>query len=90
MLWRDQRSGLGYQEGFYIFGGMDERGVLHNDLWLAVPDYDYNRYMIAAVDHDYVGNKKLGLTLRKLQNYSGMAPCPRSQFQMITLKSAGE
>lgn len=69
---------------------MDERGVLHNDLWLAQPDYEYNKYMIAAVDHDFVGEKKLGLTLSKVEDFSGQPPCPRSQFQMITLKSAGE
>jgi hypothetical protein len=29
-------------EGFYIFGGADEKGVVHNDLWLARPNYTLN------------------------------------------------
>jgi hypothetical protein len=28
LIWRQERNDLTYREGFYIFGGMDERNVL--------------------------------------------------------------
>lgn len=89
-MWRDERLGLGFREGFYIFGGMDERSVFQNDLWLAVPDYEYNRDMLAMLDCEFVGKTRLGMTLSKIDDFSGMPPCPRSQFQMTNLKSAGD
>lgn len=79
-MWREKRSDLGYKEGFYLFGGMDERSVFHNDLWLIAPDYDYNRDMVAVVDCEFVGRSKLGITLQKIDEYSGRPPCPRSNF----------
>jgi len=27
-------KGLSFQEGFYLFGGVDQKGHTHNDLWL--------------------------------------------------------
>ena len=59
---------------------MDQRAVFHNDLWLLVPDYEYNRDVIAKVDCEFVGKLKLGVSLSKIDDYSGMPPCPRINF----------
>jgi hypothetical protein len=73
-----------------LFGGMDERSVFHNDLWLLQPDYEYNRDQIAVLDCEFMGRSRLGLTLHKINDYSGVPPCPRSNFQMTNLLSNGD
>jgi len=77
-MWREERHGLGYREGFYIFGGMNERSVVLNDLWIAVPDYEYNKDMLCIVDCEFVGFQSLGLSIKKIDDFSGKPPCPRS------------
>ena len=76
---------LGYKQGFYIFGGVDERAVLHNDLWLIEPDYEYNKYNICGSKCTYSSKLEVGLTLKKIDNFSGMPPCPRFSFSMTNL-----
>lgn len=46
--------------------------------------------MLSNVDCDFVGEKKLGLTLCKIDDFGGQPPCPRSQFQMVHLTSQKE
>lgn len=41
-MFSNKRTDIGYTEGFYIFGGMDEANFLHNDLWLVRPNYKEN------------------------------------------------
>jgi len=85
-MWIEERYDISYKEGFYMFGGQDERDVLKNDLWLAQPDYEYNKEVLSVVDCDFVSDRPtLGMTLKKIDNYSGKPPCPRSQFQMTHL-----
>ena len=79
-MWLHKRKDIEYEEGFYIFGGKDERSVYQNDLWVATPDYEYNRFSILAQDYELTPNSKIGLTVKRISNYSGQPPCPRSQF----------
>lgn len=55
-MWREPRANINYLEGFYLFGGMDEKNVLHNDLWLFRPDFYFNRDALSLVDCDFVGD----------------------------------
>lgn len=89
MVWCRRRMDSDYEQGFYIFGGIDEREIYKNDLWLVAPDYDYNQTVINQ-DYSIVKGAKIGLTVKKIENYTGMPPCPRSQFQMTNLQSNGE
>jgi len=36
-----------YPQGFYLFGGIDQHGTMHNDLWLIQPDYSFNSKMMS-------------------------------------------
>lgn len=77
-MWIDGRRDLQYKEGFYIFGGQNERDVLQNDLWLAQPDHEYNKEVLSVVDLDFLTDKPtLGMVLRKIDDFSGKPPCPR-------------
>jgi hypothetical protein len=69
---------IGYKEGFYIFGGEDERCVLQNDLWLATPQYEYNKHLIEKVNYEFIGKSKLSLKLKQINDFSGTPPCPRT------------
>ncbi len=84
-MWRETRQNLEYHEGFYLFGGMDDRNVVHNDLWLIRPDYYFNKDALSLSDTDFVGDYQLGMCLSKIEDFSGMPPCPRTQFQMTHL-----
>lgn len=79
-MWREPRQNLNYYEGFYLFGGMDDRNVVHNDLWLIRPDYYFNKDALSLSDTDFVGDYQLGMCLSKIEDFSGMPPCPRTQF----------
>ena len=87
-MWREPRSNINYLEGFYLFGGFDERNVLQNDLWLIRPDYYFNRDALSLVDCDFVGDLHLGMSISKIEDFRGMPPCPRTQFQMTHLCSS--
>ena len=66
-MWVQERDSLSYKEGFYIFGGMDQRDQPYNDLWLLQPDYDYNKKVIALDDYSFVCKQmELGMTLKLL------------------------
>lgn len=43
-------------EGFYIFGGVDDQGVVHNDLWLARPNYSLNQKFIHKGTCEYIAS----------------------------------
>lgn len=89
-MWAVKRK-LPYKEGFYIFGGLDERSVLHNDFWLVTPDYNNNKFVIAHDGEFMEGNEnKVGMVLHKIEDFAGQAPCPRSGFQMTHLTSNQE
>ena len=62
-MWREPRPNISYQEGFYLFGGIDEKNVLHNDLWLIRPDYYYNRDLLSIGECAFVGDHNLGLVV---------------------------
>ena len=79
-MWREPRANINYIEGFYLFGGFDERNVVQNDLWLLRPDYYFNRDALSLVDCDFVGNLHLGMSISKIEDFKGMPPCPRTQF----------
>lgn len=42
-----------YHEGFYIFGGMNNKGQILNDLWLVQPLYSYNKKVMSSFNHAY-------------------------------------
>lgn len=88
VMWNEERKDLGYKEGFYIFGGLDQRMVAQNDLWFVYPDYEYNRQLLSIVDLQFVTDpKELGMMITKIDDFKGKPPAPRSQFQMCNLKN---
>ena len=84
-----------YQEGFYIFGGVDSRGQTLNDLWLVKPIYTANSKQISPSTYEYVEpdseNIKLSLKMVKMKSSSGQPPYPRINASMahVGLKSSG-
>ena len=77
-MWREPRANINYLEGFYLFGGVDERNVVQNDLWLLRPDYYFNRDALSLVDCEFVGDLHLGMSICRIDDFKGMPPCPRT------------
>ena len=78
-----------YHEGIYIFGGMNNKGHILNDLWLVQPLHSSNKRVMSSYNHEYSGVSKedptLSLNIVKISDYSGQPPCPRINAQMIHL-----
>ena len=61
-----------YQEGFYMFGGVNNSGDKLNDLWLIKPSYSSNRRFINERDFSYCNkDPELSLNISKITDYSG-------------------
>lgn len=76
-MWIHKRTDITYEEGFYLFGGVDELNVLHNDLWLMKPNYDDNKLIITRTDCTFTSEPSYRMTLEQIGNFSGQPPCPR-------------
>lgn len=76
----ENRIGLDYEQGFYIFGGVDARGVCRNELWLVAPDYDFNKSSLGILNCDFTSAQHFGLTVKEITNAHGQPPCPRFGF----------
>ena len=50
----ETQSNKVFQEGFYLFGGIDSDGIVHNDLWLVRPYYFLNNKYISKHTFDYI------------------------------------
>jgi hypothetical protein len=62
-----------------MFGGQDEKGKLYNDLWFITPFYHWNQKLLSTSQFEYVHEKPaLCLTLKQITEFSGKAPCPRT------------
>ena len=65
-------------EGFYLFGGIDQKGNTMNDLWLIEPYYRDNEKVLSPNTCDYLTSKPfLSVNIRRIDDYSGKPPCPR-------------
>ena len=70
----DQEKNKHYQEGFYIFGGVDSKGQILNDLWLVKPIYSANSKQISATTYEYsepISSVKLSLKMVKMKSKTG-------------------
>ena len=76
-----------FAEGFYMFGGQGKEDVeLMNDLWLIRPFYMRNLGSIDINTLKYKSKRpELTLTIEKVTEYSGQAPCPRYGATMVHL-----
>lgn len=87
-IWCNKRTDINYEEGFYIFGGMDETNVLSNDLYLLKPDCQRNKALIARIEGTFHDKKpRYATILEKITNYHGQPPCPRMHFGFVNLKN---
>jgi hypothetical protein len=87
VMWMKRRAysheenlkGLSFQEGFYLFGGVDQKGHTHNDLWLIQPHIEENELLLHAFTFEFLPHVKQSLSFKttRLSNYSGRPPCPR-------------
>lgn len=68
-----------FRQGYYVFGGVDQKGQVHNDLWLIEPHYEENEFALSRVTHEYINASKnlLSVKMKRLTEYSGRPPCPR-------------
>jgi len=71
-IWCNKRSDIIYEEGLYVFGGMDEQNVLSNDLYLLKPDVMRNKALISRIEGDFHDkNPRYSMILKKIDNYKG-------------------
>lgn len=72
-------KGLNYQEGYYLFGGIDHQGHTHNDLWLIQPHIEENELVMMQSSFEFLNPHKqcLSFKMRRISNFSGRPPCPR-------------
>jgi len=76
-------------QGFWMFGGQDENGVMHNDLWHIEPFYEENRRLLTSEDQEFVSPKPaLCLNLSQARDFSGQPPCPRILAASCVLRNA--
>jgi hypothetical protein len=54
----DQAKGLSFEEGFYLFGGVDQKGQTYNDLWLIQPHIEENELVLSQNSLDYLPRVK--------------------------------
>ncbi len=57
-------KGLSYQEGFYLFGGVDQKGHTHNDLWLIQPHYEENELVLNGSSFEFLPHLKHQLSIK--------------------------
>lgn len=76
-----------FQEGFYIFGGMNQKGELKNDIWILQPYYHENKRALSDCTYEYLGRPTLNFVLKKLTDFKGQAPCPRIFHQATKFKN---
>lgn len=71
--------GLNLTEGYYMFGGVDQKGNLSNDLWIIQPCIEENEIVFNKSTMDYYSKVKhiLGIKLKKVTRFAGKPPCPR-------------
>ena len=62
----------------YLFGGMDQKGHLKNDLWLIEPYYPENDKVLSSISYEYQTRIPfLSISIKRVDSYSGKPPCPR-------------
>ena len=84
--------GREYQEGFYMFGGINSQSECLNDLWLIRPSYQTNKRFISEHNYQYLGkDPEVTLNISKISDFKGQPPCPRSDFSMthVSIKKTG-
>lgn len=65
------------QSGIFIFGGLDDKNKVNNDLWLLQPDIQKNmKYLNADASFKNLKVPKLKFKLKKIRSH-GQSPCPR-------------
>ena len=78
------KQGKHFEQGFYLFGGVDNNNQTQNDLWLIKPHYEMNK---KAIDYSTFGyqsrDPELALKIKQITDYKGRKPCPRFQASMI-------
>ncbi|CDW80498.1 kelch motif family protein [Stylonychia lemnae] len=95
-LWRQRRvytdeereQGPCLSEGVYLFGGSDQKGQLKNDVWFIEPYYKECQQILAENSFEYLDKPTLTLYAKKIENYKGKPPCPRSQHQASYFREA--
>lgn len=74
----DKAKQVHFDEGFYLFGGMNDKGELKNDLWLIEPYLPENVKILSPSSCDYAVNPPcINLSISKLVGYKGRPPAPR-------------
>lgn len=87
-IWCNKRTDISYDEGLYIFGGMDEQNVLSNDLFLLKPDVMRNKALISRIEGNFHDkNPRYAMLLEKIDDAKGQPPCPRMHFGFVNLKN---
>jgi hypothetical protein len=56
------------EDGFYLFGGIDELNIIHNDLWLIKPNYETNSKLLQQ-DSNYNATPCLAVTIDRITNF---------------------
>ena len=79
----EKLKGKEFQEGFYLFGGINSANECLNDLWLIQPAHLSNKRFIHDKKYTYLDkDPEITLNIRRITKFSGMPPCPRSCFSM--------
>jgi hypothetical protein len=79
---------MNFDEGFYLFGGMNDKGELKNDLWLIEPYISENEKMLSSTTCDYVVNPPcISLSISRVVGFKGRPPAPRIQHSAHLFKN---
>ena len=73
-------------EGFFIFGGVDQKGIVRNDLWHIEPHYSENEKFVNTQNSEYMSKPTLVVTLTLIDDFKGKPPCPRIQHSATVFK----
>jgi len=67
---------------------VDQKGQVHNDIWLIEPHYSENETVIQHNTFEFMQHAKhqLSIKIKKISNYGGKPPCPRIMHSALVFK----
>lgn len=74
-------------EGFYLFGGVDPKGNLKNDIFLIEPFYFENQKVLSLATGEYAVHPYINLMQQRIVDFKGKPPCPRIQHSATSFKN---
>lgn len=86
--WTDDEKahGLSFKEGYYMFGGMDDKGTILNDLYFISPSHLDNEKNLGQSSLEYAAKPTLAFNVSKVTEYKGKPPCARISHSATMFK----